>query len=145
MLGLFKAPKHMGGSRPLVCSPPLIIFSTIFQLLNQYRLLKSAWLRYFLKKQLPHQDVISHLFLYYSASLFSAPHLDKRNPMQHQFWFWDLFMTVANHCSLEYLATHHWRIALIVCYNRKPIYPHSGGKSFNTPQLLPPYQSFTLL
>lgn len=69
-----------------------------------------------------------HIFFYCYASLCCGPHLHKHNQIQNQSSIWDLFMTVANHNIWGYSATHHCRIALTLCYNRRPLYRHSVGR-----------------
>lgn len=58
---------HGGQKTTCLSSSSHNIFHNIFQLLNQYGLVKSAWLRCFLKKQLPYQNDTFHVFLNYYA------------------------------------------------------------------------------
>ena len=70
----------MAARRPLVCRPCLIIFWTTFLLLNQYGLVESVWIKYFLKNNC-HIKMLRSTYSY-TAMVLNVPVLNYTSTLQ---------------------------------------------------------------
>ena len=118
----------MVAKKPLVSRPRLQKFFQQSVPTNlPLQTIKISMIKIFPEQTAATKHVTLHQVLYHYTFLCFGPHLCKHYPAQPQCSIWDLFMTVANCKILEYLDTHHWKIALTACYNMRPMYPHSVG------------------